>query len=115
MSEKVSEGQKMREIVIAVAGPRDFNDTRETWLRRAGRRAGVSFRQVKAIWYGEISDPHHRSVRLMQDAAMKRARELAGTYEYAAQRLATIDPDFHCDDVVALIRAARALRGVDSA
>ncbi len=111
MSEKFSEGQNVRELVIAVAGPRTFSDTRETWLRRAARRAGVSFRQVKALWYGEITDPHHRSARLLQDAAMKRAKELAGTFENVARRMETTDPDFFSADVATLISVARQLRG----
>lgn len=111
--EKVSEGHTVREFVIAVAGPRDFIDTRETWLRRAARRAGISFRQVKALWYGEITDPHHRSARLMQDAAQRRAQELAGKFEHVARSMATADPDFYRADVVALVRVARELRGVD--
>lgn len=111
MSEKISKGPNVREIVVAVAGPRDFSDTRETWLRRAARRAGISFRQAKALWYGEITDKNHRSARLMQDAAAKRAQDLAGKFEHVARSMANIDPDFYREDAALLIRVARELRG----
>lgn len=111
MPEKISEGLNVREIVVAVAGPRNFTDTRETWLRRAARRAGISFRQAKALWYGEITDQNHRSARLMQDAATKRAQDLAGKFEHVARSMGTIDPDFYREDAALLIRVARELRG----
>jgi hypothetical protein len=114
VTEKISKGPNVREIVIAVAGPREFSDTRETWLRRAARRAGISYRQAKALWYGEITDPHHRSARLLQDAATKRAHELAGKFEHVARSMVTTDPDFYSADVLALISVARRLRGEDS-
>ncbi len=114
VSEKSFKGPSVREIVAAVAGPREFSDTRETWLRRAARRAGISFRQAKALWYGEITDPYHRSARLMQDAAMKRAQDLAGKFEHVARSMVMADPDFYSADVAALVRVARQLRGEDS-
>ena len=114
VTDNLSKGPHVREIVIAVAGPRSFSDTRETWLRRAARRSGVSYRQAKALWYGEITDPYHRSARLMQDAATKRAQELAGKFEHVARSMVTVDPDFYSADVAALISVARKLRGEDS-
>lgn len=69
----------MRDLIAAVAGPRSWSDTRESWLARAARKAGISYRQTKSLWYGEIKDPFHRSARLMRDAA-----ELAGRFEKIA-------------------------------
>lgn len=106
MSEKFS-GVRMREYIAAVAGPREWSDTRESWLARAARRTGISYRQIKAIWYGEITDPHHRSARLLRDAA-----ELAGQYETIARSMNATDPDFHRQDMLALLDMARALRGL---
>ena len=93
----------MRNLIASVAGPRSWSDTRESWLARAARRAGISYRQVKSIWYGEITDPHHRSVRLLRDAAEK--------YGAIAQ---AIDPVIYREEVAALLDLARKLRDQDN-
>jgi hypothetical protein len=114
MSEKSSGERSMRELVAAAAGPRLMGDTRETWLARAARRAMVSARQVKAIWYGEIIDPEHRTARKLREAAAKHeAKNLAGQFEGLACALNVKDADFYSADVAALVVAARALRGLD--
>lgn len=104
MSENLSGcgGKSVRNLVALVAGPRLWSDTRESWLQRAARRAGISYRQVKAIWYGEITDNHHRSVRLLQDAAEK--------YGAIAHAIMAKDADFHVEDIAALLDLARQLR-----
>jgi len=107
-SEKSSGTGDMRELVAAVAGPVEWSDNRKSWLNRAARRAGISARQTKALFYGEIKDPNHRSARLMRDAA-----ELAGRYEAIAGGLRAVDPDFYQPDVLALVDIARALRSLD--
>ena len=110
MPEKSSRAASMRELVASVAGPREWSDTRESWLGRAARRAGITFRQTKALFYGEIADPNHRSARLMRDAA-----DLAGRYETIARSMNAADPDFYREDVLALLDVARALRTRDRA
>lgn len=114
MLEKVSENGWLRELVIVVAGPRQWTDTRESWLARAARRAGISYRQVKSIWYGEIADRDHRSVRLLRDAAEQNARgeasELANKLETIARGMRASDPDFYREDMSALVDVARGLR-----
>jgi hypothetical protein len=113
MSEKFSRSQKVRELVEAVAGPRAINDTRESWLRRAARLAGTTYRQAKALFYSEISDPYHPTVTKFKEAAGRHeARQLAEQYERVAVALDHRDSDFHSPDIVALLHAARALRGV---
>lgn len=112
-SEKFS-GAVMRNLVIAVAGPRLFSDTRQSWLARAARKAGISYRQCKAIWYGEIADPYHRSARLLRDAAEAKARDLANQYETIAGGLNVVDAEFHRATVAALLDVARTLRGLDN-
>ena len=108
MSEKSSnEGATMRELIVAVAGQRQWSDTRESWLARAARKAGVSYRQAKAIYYNEIKDPNHRSVRLMRDAA-----ELAQQYEIIARGLNEVDAAINHDDVRALVYLAHTLRNL---
>lgn len=71
MSEKSSEARKMRELVATVAGPREWSDTRQSWLARAARRSGLTYRTIKALWYGEIDDPKHYAAQLLQVAANK--------------------------------------------
>lgn len=101
MSEKFSGGRAVRELVAAVAGPREWSDTRESWINRAARRAGISFRQAKALFYGEITDPFHKSARLMRDAAER--------LEAAAHRMEATDPDFYRPHIEAHRMAARDL------
>jgi hypothetical protein len=115
MSEKLSKGNTVRELVEAVAGPRTINDSRESWLRRAARLAGTSYRQAKSLFYSEITDPHHPTVTKFKEAAGRHeARLIAQQFERAAVALDHRDSDFHCNDIAALLHAARALRNLDS-
>lgn len=112
MSEKLSgRVQSMRELVALVAGPRSWTDTRESWIARAARRAGISYRQAKSLFYGEITDRNHKSARLMRDAAA----ELVGHYETLSTALENVDPDFHRHDIDSLRFLANALRNLDCA
>lgn len=70
MAEKCS-GDRMRELIAAVAGPREWSDTRQSWLSRAARRSGLTYRTIKSLWYGEIDDPRHYAAQLLQIAANK--------------------------------------------
>lgn len=109
----------MRDVIAAVAGPREWNDTRESWLGRAARRAGITYRQAKALFYGEITDPEHKAARRMLDAAQKNgtkeAQELADRFETIARSLHATDQDHYGPDIAALVHAARALRGLAGA
>ena len=109
----------MRELVAAVAGERGWGETRESWLSKAARRAGISFRAAKAIFYGEITDENHRAARLLRDAAEQKAKDEAATlatrFETIAGAMNASDPDFYSADVAALVYAARTLRGLDRA
>jgi hypothetical protein len=114
MPDNRSEEMPMQKLVAAVAGPREWGDTRQSWIARAARRANVSYRQARAIFYGEINDPEHKAVRRMREAAGRHeARQLASLFEAAAFGAQQRDADFHSEDVSALLHAARALRGLD--
>ena len=114
--EKFSGVRSMRELVAAVAGPRMASDTRESWLRRAARNAGAPYRQAKALFYGEITDPLHRTVSQFREAAGRHeARNLAAQFESLAHALQLRDADFHSQDIAALLGAARAICNVDRA
>lgn len=64
MSEKRSNGGKavsiaveMRDAIIELAGNRALFDTRDRWLERAARSAGISRRMAKTFFYGEKCNP----------------------------------------------------------
>lgn len=116
MSEKASGVRSMRDVVAAVAGPREWHENRKSWLDRAARRAGITYRQCKALFYGEITDPEHKAARRMAEAAQKNgtreARELADRFGTIARSLHATDQDHYSPDIAALVHAARTLRGL---
>lgn len=75
----VSSAAIMKEAVIFAAGPRDWNDTRESWLARAARKLGVSHRRAKSLFYGTArtitGDEILAAAKLMQDRREGRQRE----------------------------------------
>lgn len=116
MSEKSSGVSSMREAISIVAGPKDWGDTRESWLARVPRKVRtVTFRTVKALWYGEITDTEHWAAREIQRAAdaitAGRERELAATHlDSIAIGMAVRDPEFHGEDINSYLYAAHLLR-----
>ena len=118
--EKVVRSKNVRREISVVAGPREWNDTRGSWLARVPRKVPtVSFRIVKALFYGEIDDPDHWAARDIRRAAeliegRKEATALALQYQKIAGGLLAKDPDFYSEDAAALIHAARILSGLGS-
>jgi hypothetical protein len=92
-------------MIAAVAGPFTWSDNRKSWLARAARRAGISYRQTRGLWYGETTDPHCRSARLMRDAA-----ETAARLQSAATAMHVTDADFFHNDIAALTDMSRRYR-----
>ena len=41
-----------RDLLAYAAGPRGWNDTRESWLARAARRVGIEYSRAYNIFYG---------------------------------------------------------------
>lgn len=121
MNWKKAAAMSVREAIGVVAGPREWGDTRESWLAGAARKTKIiSFRMMRSLWNGEVYDEKHWAVReIKRQAAIHEARKEAGNvaskYETIAQRLSSTDPDFYSADVAALVHAARILRGLDSA
>jgi hypothetical protein len=117
MSEKLDE--KMSAIdwavhIEVIAGP--FGGNRKGWLSRAARKSGATFRQVKALYYGECTNPKTdvaMGVLAAAEKARKEASDQASRFESLAGAMNASDPDFYSADVLALIHAARALRGLD--
>lgn len=104
--EKRSGRDVVRNLVAAVAGPREWSDNRKSWLARAARRAGITSRQAKSLFYGEITDPNHKAARLMRDAAELHAN--------VAHGLLAKDPEFFSEHVAVLLELAASLRARDS-
>lgn len=117
-----SDGKKMStaidwsDRIADIAGPYRPFDTRESWLARAAQRAGVTFRQCKSLFYGESKNPNPAVLEKIESAserARREASDLASRFETLAGAMNASDKDFYRADVVALIHAARALRGLD--
>jgi hypothetical protein len=101
----------MRDLVIAVGGPLRAGENRKAWLARVAGLAGLSERVARAAWHGETQS--RRAAQKLKEAAGKyEAEQLATRFDGLASALALRDADFHCEDVLALVDAARALRGL---
>lgn len=121
MSEKQSGVKKVRKEIAIIAGPRDWGDTRESWLASVPRHVKtVTYRTVKALWYGEISDPDHWAARDIRRAAelieaRKEASALADQYQAIAGGMRATDQNFYRAEIDRLERLARIIGGVDRA
>lgn len=116
----------MREEISALAGPRQWGDTRESWLSRVPRAVKgalrtdgetVPYRMVKALWYGEIKDPEHAAARDIRKAAQivqakQQALELASKYRAVIGGIGNAaNPNLFGDEIARLERVARLLCG----
>jgi hypothetical protein len=68
-----------RDALSRLVQPRAF-DTRERWLEAVARKAGISYRAAKGIFYGEIKDPEHRAFRRVTDT-IKRAERAGAEHD----------------------------------
>lgn len=107
----------------SIAGPFLPTDTKQSWLSRAARRAGVSVRHITSLYYGHAKDPKYSVASKVLSAAdqarIEEARsdaaKLAGIYASAAGGLREIDEDFHRQTIDALVHASRVLGAMDRA
>lgn len=67
-----------REMLCELAGPRGWHDTRESWLARGARRAGLTLRRARAIFYQE-------PLRLTADEYLGIQRAYTAAHEAVAQ------------------------------
>ena len=97
MSEKSSRGsdgmsttlaEEMKDGIVRLCGDRSVHDNRESWLARGARRAGISCRQAKSLFYAESDDPSGqvvwrvlRALKELDRKAEEKARESGGTLE----------------------------------
>ncbi len=104
-----------KELVEEIAGPPPAYGERARWLYRAARECKLSTRQIEALWRGECKDPKFSiSIKVLAAAvrARKEANEAAAKFENLAGSLHAKDKDFYSADVLALIDAARRIRGM---
>lgn len=110
------------EMIGVIAGPKLSGDTGESWLARAARRAGISYRQAKALRYGETVDPKHSiasrvltaAAQAKLDQAKRNVQSAAEIYQSHADALERINPDIYREHIDFLVGAARVFGGSDS-
>lgn len=85
-------------------------DTTESRIRRAARRAGMSFYQARDVWYGAIKDPRASIIEKIH-AAKSEATKNADKLDAAACALESVDADFHSAEIGRLRDTACLLRG----
>lgn len=87
-------------------------DTIESRIRRAARKAGLTYWAARDLWYARVKDPRTSTVSKIMRAANARAKGVsdAGELERVASRLAEIDADFHGPEIARLRAVADQLR-----
>lgn len=118
-SSEMSLVDEMHDGIKTLAGPRQWNDTRESWLARGARAAGISFRAARAFYYREWADPRASVVDSVRAAVARQNRQsqteaterdaLQELHERIAvleSRLEKIDPEFHFETLAAIRDAA---------
>lgn len=109
----------MRREIAIVAGPKEWGMTRESWLALVPSKVKtVSYRTVKSLWYGEITDEEHWAARDIKRAAQiieaqQEAEKLAAQLESVVSGLQVTDSNFHQPTIAALVGTLRKLRGED--
>jgi len=117
--DKMSAIVDWREEICCVAGP--YTGNRKGWLSEAARKVGVSYRQLRALWYREITDPKFSVANRVLGAAdrarssTERNPNVVASEQLAshAARLAATDEDFYRDEIIRIRRAADLLRRLD--
>jgi hypothetical protein len=102
-----------RQEVVWVCGPRLETDTRESWFARGAKKAGVQWRQLKALFHHEVTDPKHsigERVKIAAAEARREALQHASQIETLVSRMQHTDEDFFGEEVSARLHALNQLR-----
>ena len=105
-----------RSEIESFAGP--FEGNRKSWLSRAARRAGTTSRQIKALYYGEMTDPKFSVAVGVLSASQKakaEAQELVAIYQSVVGAGNDQNPHLSGKETAALVHVIRALGTVDRA
>lgn len=90
MSHAADIREELHDGLIKLAGLRAWSDTRESWLARAARKAGIPPRTARAIFYREIKDPKWSVVAAIRSALRERDVRDEQIEREAANELATL-------------------------
>lgn len=107
-----------RQEVVWVCGPRLETDTRESWFARGAKRCGVGWRQLKALFHREVTDPKYsigERVKIAAAEARKEALQHAAQIEKLVSQLDRTDPDFFCEEINARLQFLRQIGALDRA
>lgn len=104
----------------SIAGPFLPNDTKQSWLARASRRANISLRHITSLYYGHVKDPKFSVASSVLSAAelarieatRREAAQLATRFEITAGGLNAKDADFFGSEINSLLDAAHILRAM---
>lgn len=118
---KMGQAVNWADEIGIIAG--SFDGNRKGWLARAARSAGVTYRQVKALYYGEIDDPRHSVATNILTAAeeariretQSNARVVAEYLTRYAQTASATDADFNGPQIDAALSVLRQIGGGNSA
>lgn len=107
--------------IEAIAGPIAVHDSRESWLLRAARKAGITHWHAKALFYGELKDPKwslgikvcNAANKARLEAARIDAAALSNQFQQIARGMVNANADLHGADAAALLDAARILGRLD--
>ena len=91
---KMHVADEMRTAVTTLAGERRWHDTRESWLAGAARKAGISYRQAKAFFYGEARNPSVETVERVR-AALKHKLPGAAVDDKRIEELRALVSELH--------------------
>ena len=133
MREKLSSGVRtvtdiaieMRSAIIELAGSREVFDSRQLWLDRAARAAGISSRMARRLFYCETNNPSSEVVESVRRArgnlrtkakeqadvageARAEYRQMLARIERLENALRLSDEDFNGPQIDALRRLARS-------
>ena len=92
-----------RGSIEVLAGDRQCSDTKDSMIARAARRAGVSFRNARALYYGETDDPRFSVGRRINEAA----KHQADRFTAIADSLEAKDHEFFREEIDRLRSLAR--------
>lgn len=94
---------EMRQSIIELAGERDVFDSRERWLARAARAAGISPRMAKAFFYRECGNPSAEVVEKVRAAKNRKTDHAVsaaarGEYEQLVARIERLEVALRISD-----------------
>lgn len=96
---------EMKRAIVALGRSPDGTDNRESMIATAARRAKITFRQARSLFYGETVDPRYsvvERVRMAAAADQKAQEEAAHEYRSLLARIERLetalcvsDEEFH--------------------